>query len=228
MRNWGTVVTAFYILVVAGFSPVLELFAENIGARPLFENFTWARVASWEYWAWVALLGGGPLVLFLVSVDTSRKRLKPRRHVLVSAAAAGLALAALVFAALVSAFDAIPYPYGWPHISPWIVLAWWPSAWLVWTLVFWRLGERLFDPAQRVYRWLVAGSVLELLIALPSHVIVRRRQECTAFGETSFGVATGLAILLMSLGPGVLFLYRARMRRLSPRAESPSVPSGLE
>ena len=94
--------------------------------------------------------------------------------------------------------------------------------------MLWRLGERLFDPAQRVYRWLVAGSVLELLIALPSHVIVRRRYGCTGPEVTAFGVATGLVILLMSLGPGVLFLYRARMRRLSPRAESPSVPSGLE
>ena len=227
MRNWGTVVTGFYILVVAGLSPVLELFAENIGARRLFEHFTWERVASWEYGAWFALLGGGPLVLFLVSVDASRKRLKPRRHILISAAATGFALALLVLAAgesIVTAFRL----FGWGEVVWWIVLASWPSAWLIWTLVFWRLGERLFDPAQRVYRWLIAGSVLELLIALPSHVIVRQRNECSAPGVTAFGVATGLAILLMSLGPGLLFLYRARMRRLSPRAGSSSAQSGLE
>jgi hypothetical protein len=31
---------------------------------------------------------------------------------------------------------------------------------------------------------------------------------------SSFGVATGLAMLLMSIGPGALFLYRASMRRI--------------
>jgi hypothetical protein len=78
------------------------------------------------------------------------------------------------------------------------------------------MGERLFDPQTRIYRWIIKGSVLELLVAIPSHVIVRQRNECTSPEVTSFGVATGIALLLMSLGPGALFLYRARMRRISP------------
>ena len=77
-----------------------------------------------------------------------------------------------------------------------------------------RLGASILDPAGRLYRWLVAGSVLELLIAVPSHIIVNRRHDCTAPFVSSFGVATGLAMLLMSIGPGALFLYRARMRRI--------------
>ncbi len=227
MRNWGTVVTGFYILVVAGLSPIFGLFALNIGARPLFEDVTWSLIAKWDYWAWVALLGGGPLVLLLAGVDTSRKRLKPQRHILISAAAAGLALALLVLAAVASVVAVLKGDH-WGDVVAWIVLASWPSAWLVWALVLWRLADRLFDPAQRVYRWLIAGSVLELLIAVPSHVIVRRRDECSEPIWIAYGIATGLAILLMSLGPGVLFLYRARMRRLSPRAESSKLQSGLE
>src|SRR5262249_42521927 len=67
----------------------------------------------------------------------------------------------------------------------------------------------------RLYRWLVAGSVLELLIAVPSYVVVNRRHDCAAPFVSSFGVATGLAMLLMSIGPGALFLFRARMRRMA-------------
>jgi hypothetical protein len=90
--------------------------------------------------------------------------------------------------------------------------------------VAWRLGvlgapalaARRKDPRSggRLYRWLVAGSVLELLIAVPSHVVVNRRHDCRAPFVSSFGVATGLAMLLMSIGPGALFLFRARMRRI--------------
>jgi hypothetical protein len=226
MRNWGTVVTGFYILVIAGLSPTLGFFAFNIGDRPWLEGLAWSDLAGWKYWAWVALLGGGPLILFLVNIDTSR-RPRPQRHILVSAAAAGLALALLIIAAVTNVIAALPrgareaMDDAAGDAVGWIILAACLGCWLVWALVLWRKGERFFDPTDRVHRWLVKGSVLELLIALPCHVIVRQRNECTAPMVTGFGVATGLAILLMSLGPGALFLYRARMRRLSPRRETP-------
>jgi hypothetical protein len=53
--------------------------------------------------------------------------------------------------------------------------------------------------------WLLKGSVLELLIVVPCHVIVRRRHDCSA------PIATGLAIMLLSFGPSVLFLYKKRL-----------------
>jgi hypothetical protein len=230
MRNWGTVVTGFYVLVVAGLVPAAHLLLFSIGQRRLGE-VGWSEFDSWySGWlpfVWIALLAGSPLVLLLVGVDTSRRRLRRRQHIAVSAAAAGLALALLTVAAAASVLAALDGD-NWGHAVPWIVLASCPIAWLVWALVLWRLGERIFDPAQRIYRWFVAGSVLELLIALPSHLIVRQRQECCAPFVAAVGMATGLAILLMSLGPGVLFLYRARMRRLSPRSEWSSARSVLE
>jgi len=38
-------------------------------------------------------------------------------------------------------------------------------------------------------------------------------------------VATGLAMLLMSIGPGALFLYRARMRRIAAARRAGGGPS---
>jgi hypothetical protein len=217
MRNWGTVVTGFYIVIVAALSQGVALIA--LGNADLSRE----SLTGWGplFWlGWSLLLGGGPLALLFVSVDISRVNLRPRRHILVSAAAAGLALSLLVLAAVASGVAAITGDELDQFVF-WSVLAVWPTAWLLWALVLWRMGERLFDPATRVYRWLIKGSALELLVAVPSHVIVRARQDCCAPSVTGVGIATGLAILLMSLGPGALFLYRERMRRLSPRRETP-------
>ena len=68
--------------------------------------------------------------------------------------------------------------------------------------------------ARTVARTLFAGSILELLVAVPSHVIVRGRDECCAGIYTTIGLVTGISVMLLSLGPGVYFLYIDRMARI--------------
>jgi hypothetical protein len=214
MRRWDTRVAAFYILVVSALSLALVVPAFNIGQQPLWDGFS-GFVASGVYPAWLALFAGGPLVLLLVRVERPGRRARPCRRVALAAAAAGSALSLLVLAASANLVAvAIGDGDGW-LVAVWGLLAVWLGAWLFWALLLWRKGERLLDPAGPAYRWLVAGSVLELLIALPAHIIVRQRGDCCAPMVTAAGLAMGLATLLVALGPGALFLYRARMRRLS-------------
>jgi hypothetical protein len=47
-----------------------------------------------------------------------------------------------------------------------------------------------------------------MLVAIPCQLIVRRRHDCSAPAVTSFGIVTGVAIMLISFGPSVLFLYK--------------------
>ena len=91
----------------------------------------------------------GPLVLLLVHADMDRKRLRLRRHVAVSAAAAGLALSLLVLVAVTSILVMLQGD-DWADGEVWIALASWPTAWVVWTVVLWRMGERLLDPATAI------------------------------------------------------------------------------
>lgn len=88
--------------------------------------------------------------------------------------------------------------------------------WMIWTLIFYRYA-RADDPdalIKRAVRWLLRGSILELLVAVPSHVIVRGRNDCCAPGGTFWGIVTGLSVMLLSFGPGVLLLFAERFSRL--------------
>jgi len=102
------------------------------------------------------------------------------------------------------------------------------TIWGVWLIVFYRFSVAT-DPAAfhaKLVRWLLRGSILELLIAVPSHIAVRGRSDCCAGAGTFCGIATGISVMLLSFGPGVLFLFAHRMRGLRPRR--PALTNGAE
>jgi hypothetical protein len=85
------------------------------------------------------------------------------------------------------------------------------------------------DPASiasRLHRWLLAGSVLELLVAVPTHIAVRQRRECCAGIATGLGICAGVAVMLLSFGPSIGFLYYRRWKQVAGRAKDSLVTSG--
>jgi hypothetical protein len=94
--------------------------------------------------------------------------------------------------------------------------------WLVWAFIF-RRATKTDEPEallQRVTRWLLRGSILELIIAVPSHIIVRRRDDCCAPFGTFWGIVTGISVMLLCFGPGVFFLFIERCRKLKPKSRA--------
>jgi hypothetical protein len=160
----------------------------------------------------VAVLSGQAFLLFL-SVDTSQKRLEPRTHiaisVIVSSMLFGLLSSALILCVDVAVqadsfgdkfLDYLGGPFGL-----------WGILWVLWGVVFYMYFRKSAGFTARAISWLLKGSVLELLIAVPCHVIVRRRGDCSAPVAASFGIVTGIAVMLLCFGPSVLLLYKKRL-----------------
>lgn len=109
----------------------------------------------------------------------------------------------------------------WARVYPWPSLAFVGVSWLVWSTLFYRWWRSTEPQAltKRITTWLIRGSILELLVAVPSHIIVRRREDCCAPGLTFLGIATGLVIMALAFGPGLYFLFRERFERMKPRSK---------
>jgi hypothetical protein len=72
----------------------------------------------------------------------------------------------------------------------------------------------------RICRFLVAGSILELLVAVPAHVLARSRSYCCAGAGTFWGIATGISVMLLAFGPAVFVLFARRYKATYNRKRS--------
>lgn len=213
MRKWGTVITAVYALILVSLLlPAAAFLVEGKfpGIAKVLADY---REWEWGVWVLIGIVVACQALLLFLSVDTSRQRLKPRAHILVSCLLTGTLWALLTGAAILSlGFGIYGDNFGGHFIERGAnVLVCWAALWLLWTILFYLYFRNSNASITRVTSWLLKGSVLELLIAVPSHVIARRRHDCSAPVVTSFGITTGIAIMLLSFGPSVLLLYKKRL-----------------
>lgn len=216
MRKWGILISVFYALIVVGLllPGMIFLFGGDYSKSVSgFNDDLGHAFGSWIVWTVIAILLSGQALLLFLSVDTSRKRLKPRAHILTSVIVTSVLLALLALAMIFSigvgvGRDKFMDTY---FDTPGNVIICWLALWLIWGIVFYWYARNSSSVVSRAVTWLLAGSVLELLIAVPCHVIVRRRNDCSAPMVTSFGIVTGIAIMLLSFGPSVLVLYKKRL-----------------
>jgi hypothetical protein len=213
MPKWGILISAFYALIVfVLLIPGAVFLATGDSTLPGFldDLAKTFRVGLW-WLPIVAVLAGQALLLFLC-VDTSQKRLKPRAHILVSCGVTALLLGLLTTSAVLCVGLAVNEKFLDTHFETVTkLIGFWALLWLIWGILFYLYVRNSTETVTRAVSWLLKGSVLELLIVVPCHVIVRRRGDCSAPMVTSFGIATGIAIMLLSFGPSVLLLYKKRL-----------------
>jgi hypothetical protein len=221
MRKWGIVISIFYALIVLAFVVPGAIFLALYkfeGWGKFLETINEAY-SDWILWLLIAAVLASQALLLFLSVDTSQKRLKPRGHILVSVIVGALLIALLSSAVIWSLGFAIRGENFWkPFFDKEAnLLFFWGALWVLWGILFYFYFRNSSALVTCLISWLLKGSVLELLIAVPCHVIVRRRHDCSAPLATSFGIATGIAIMLLSFGPSVLFLYKKRLDAYSSR-----------
>jgi hypothetical protein len=203
MRKWGAVVTLCYALMI------LLLVAP--GAVWLVKGSVLGAYKVWATWVPIGIVIGGQALLLFLSVDTSFKRLRPRTHIVLSSLAAGTLTALLLGAAILSLGSGIYGDKFGGKFADEYGLACWVALWAIWLAISYMYFRKPGAAVSQFLARLLKGSVLELLIAVPAHVITRRRGDCSAPSITSFGIATGIAIMLLCFGPSVLLLYKKRL-----------------
>ena len=187
--------------------------------------FTIAEPAVLIGWAIILAILAAQASLLIVPVRIKHQRPKKRRGIWWTAIVAALLYTALLFMLTMSVMVVI-----WKDdpnmIFFWIVIGILPLNWIGWSVAF-CLFSRSMEPEsfiRRLMRWLIGGSILELLIAVPSHIIVRHRDVCCAHGLTAAGLTTGLAVIFFAFGPGLYFLYADRIRSKQPNLPEQTDP----
>lgn len=254
MKRWAAFTVLLYALALMALTVPVLLVAFG-GWSKHGDSIGWQKATQvylrLGYWLWLGVLVGGQALLLLLPLNIAERRLEPRRPLQTPVLVAGFLLANLCFAGLFSILCALfaDKTGDYFDLSALFTAAVNPAHpatadnsglgtlltafltilvfWLIWAAVFRRFAQT-DDPdslLKRVIRWLLRGSILELLVAVPCHIVVRRRGDCCAPAGTFWGIATGISIMLLCFGPGVFFLFVERFQRLKPKTSAMDKPS---
>lgn len=231
---WPIIKTAFIPLEVTG--DVIEISKSEVvkSFKMDFKVFF-----SWRFLAGLTILLVCQLALLIVPVEKAENRVVTKRAVIFPIVAAGLMMALLMVGLVISVsefftrneelaginlmffgekdFPGLTEALAQPTVQRAIgVLIF---AWLAWALIFFRWSRKL-EPGtlvEKQCRMMYRGSILELLIAVPTHVIARSRDYCCAGFSTFVGIVCGVSVMLISFGPGIFFLFAERWKKIHPK-----------
>jgi hypothetical protein len=178
-------------------------------------------------WLGVMVLSQAALLVFPVRISQGRPVTKT--WIFWPILAAGVATVVLVLGMGLVFMEILAYALsqGKEEANGWTGEYWYISAiimavvivfWVVWAFIFGFYAGRSEpkDLMGKIVRWLLAGSILELLIAIPAHVYARSKNDCCGGLGTVWGLAAGTAVMLFAFGPGVFMLFVRRVKSLEP------------
>ena len=169
--------------------------------------------SGWWFWLFCGAILASQALLLALPIRVAKQRPKPQRSIW-STAIGAAAFFALIVIGMAGSVGAILIGDDLLDDLPlWAVFSFLLYNWGLWSWVFHGFARHTDEMnfIRRLAKWILRGSILELLVAVPSHIIVRQKEVCCAHGLTAFGIATGLAVMLISFGPGIYFLYADRI-----------------
>jgi hypothetical protein len=236
MKRWALLVVALYgfIIIILTVPMLLAAFIGKTGIKGAAGTYL-----TWQFWTFLIVMLVSQIVFLVVPIDIANKRPITKRRLIFPVITSGLMIAGLVVGLVVSISEFFIENNEMTGLYlgslgskdsrvTWTMFFKDPTclravgvlifAWLLWALIFYRWTKHI-EPKnfiERQCRYLFAGSILELLVAVPAHVIARHKDYCCAGFSTYLGISLGLAVMLFSFGPGVFFLYTDRWKRLHP------------
>ncbi|HEY7088493.1 MAG TPA: hypothetical protein VH518_10420 [Tepidisphaeraceae bacterium] len=214
---WVWVIVVVYLLVMAALIgwPALVAFSDP--------DETGLLLLATGIGVVLALAGLGLLV---VPVKQARRRPVSRRTVWIPIVTSGFLLGILAMGAAWALIEFFRDDKGSDalFIASWIGGG---AVWVAWSLLWWFLAGYGGDPAatvSKLHRWVLGGSVAELLVAVPTHLVVRKRSYCCAGIYTGTAICLGVVVMVIAFGPGVAFLFYKRWKRIRTPVPSPGTP----
>ena len=216
MAKWAFWTVLLYIaLVIVLFIPLLLslAFLGEFGLSELLNMYS-----AWQFWAIFVVCVLIQASLLLIPVKITNDSYQPRRHIWIPIVITALAFSIVIIGIIWSLLVVVWGDDGWEAVYPWASLTFFLLSWLAWSILFCRFSRNAQPQAfiHRLTAWLLRGSILELLVAVPSHIVVRRRGDCCAPGFTFFGIATGVVIMALAFGPELFFLFCRRFEQMKP------------
>jgi len=156
------------------------------------------------------------VIFVLVPGTTNLSRPIRRGKLVVPVIIASLMMTVLIGAIIISIVGLLDVQgEDWFVYLFWIVIG---LTWIVWGIFFFiRYKDTgCYKTLKKLISTIIAGSLIELLIAIPSHLIVTRRGGWFVDLLTACGVTGGIAVMLWAFGPGIilLFLYERYRKEL--------------
>ena len=222
MKRWALLVAVLYLLMLAALTvPLFALSFESEFSAGRALHSALRLFAEEPYWIWVLVMVGCQFAFLTVPVRVANRRQVTRSALWPTVLVGGLMMGILVAAAFF-AMDEFVYrgKAGAPWIS-WAGLAAGLLTWGIWAVIFARAArtDAPRDLVTRQCRLLFQGSILELMIAVPTHIVARYRDYCCAGFMTFIGLTMGISVMLFAFGPALFFLFAERWRRLHPQSE---------
>jgi hypothetical protein len=204
---------------------VVVLYATALVALtwPLLRVCFWGETSSLAdvfgeglYWLFVGVMVAGQVLLLVVPVQVASRRPVSQRSVIWPILASGLLAGSLVLGATAAIVEFVQGTHAFDSArSGWIAIGVGALTWLAWSVLFYRAscGANPQDVITRHCRLLIRGSILEFLIAVPTHIVARHRHYCCAGVYTFTGIAVGTAVMMLAYGPAVFVLFADRWRK---------------
>lgn len=220
MKPWHLVVAGLYLLVLALLAA--PLYAIGLGHWPAADQVS-LFYGNPAVWLAIATLVVCQLVLLLIPVRIAQRRPITQGALWPTVLLGAAMLTLLGFAAALSIHAIIAGDDPAQTWEIYLLAGGLVGLWTFWGAVFHRLSRERppADFLSVLCRRLLQGSILELLVAVPCHIVVRCRNYCCAGAYTMFGLAMGVSVMLFAFGPALYFLFVARARRLEAARPTP-------
>ncbi len=137
-----------------------------------------------------------------------------RRRLIAPVIIASLMMAILVAVLCLSLAELIKVESeNWVSYILWIIFGF---NWLIWGFFFfiYSQGVERYRTLRKFVTIILAGSLVELLAVVPSHIVVSRRPGCFVGLCTAWGIIGGMYVMLWAFGPGVILLFLREKRRI--------------